>query len=67
MKILMYDRTQTLAGIRAVVDRLHPHRMPAAKGTRLLTDVIRRRSQHIARCEKLAARFDSIAATRGGS
>ncbi len=64
---IMYDRIETLVTIRAAVDRLFPHRMPPTSGTKLLEAVIRRLSRHIANCEKLAMRFDSIAATRGGS
>jgi hypothetical protein len=64
---VMCDRIETLAGIRAAVDRLYPHRLPAARGTKLLEASVRRLSRHIALCERLAARFDRIAITRGGS
>jgi len=64
---VMNDRIETLRFLREVADRLYPHRLPAAAGTRLLKAAVKRMEQHIARCEKLASRYDRLAATRGGS
>jgi hypothetical protein len=64
---IMDERIQTLRSVREVAERLCPHRLPVARGTRLLKQAVKRMDQHIFRCEKLAARYDRLAETRGGS
>jgi len=64
---VMHDRIETLTIVRKAADRLHPHRLPSAVGTRLLQNTVQRLARHIQRCEKLAARYDRLAATHGGS
>ena len=63
----MHDRLEVLGAVREAVDRLHPHRLPNAEGTRLLRDLARKLTRHVVRCESLAARFEGIQRTRGGS
>jgi len=62
---VMHERVRTLGTIRAAVDRIYPHRLGASPGTRLLRQVIRTLARHIARCEKLAERFELLQRTRG--
>lgn len=62
-----YDRIQTLAHLREIMDKIYPHRLPNAEGARLLRGALRRLEKHIELCEKLRERFEALHQTRGAS
>lgn len=64
---VMHERIETLTLIRGCAERLHPHRLPNAAGTRLLWETLRRLERHIENCEKLAKRYDRLMEVAGGS
>ncbi len=64
---VMHERIETLNFIRESADRLHPHRLPNATGTRLLRETLRKLWRHIENCEKLAKRYDRLKEAVGGT
>ena len=64
---VMSERIETLAAVRETSDKLHPHRLGATAGTRMLQRTVRKLDRHVQQCKHLADRYDHLADTRGGS
>ncbi len=62
-----HHRIQTLRLMREVTGRIHPHRLPSARGAHLLKDLVRALKHHIEKSEALHQRFAEFNETQGGS
>jgi hypothetical protein len=60
-----YGRIMALARVREALDRLYPHQLPAAQGTRLLKAAAEEMPKHIEQCARLRDRIEETRLTRG--